>query len=351
MITPLCSEPAPASPRSRLLEISLKTLSAGLAIYLIGKVWVSGGADMREEWRHCDASFLSLAFIFVGFGIALSSYRWARLLTVQEVYLSGWDAIRLSMIGVFFNTIIPGGVGGDVVKLYKLKILAGDRFPEALSTTLFDRVLGLLGLFLIAILAVGCSWDFLRATHDTQLRYMVSFVFTVAVVGALGVLGALYYELLYAVPGVQWLVSLVRTYSPPKIWRILCRIVHAIALFRVHFREVALALALSMLVHTSTALAVCSIGHAVHAPKLQVRDYFLATQIANTISAVPVTPGGLGARDFILVKFFHAAGEGPKANVIPPIYSLVIVLWSIIGSLFYFLERKHLGEIPTTQTP
>jgi uncharacterized membrane protein YbhN (UPF0104 family) len=171
------------------------------------------------------------------------------------------------------------------------------------------------------------------------------------VVGALGVLGALYYELLYKIPGVLGLVNLARRLCPPRVWTILSRVVQAIALFRTHLREIVIALAISMIIHTSTALAMCAIGNAFHAPVLQVRDYFLATQIANTISAVPITPGGLGARDSVLLVFFHAAGEGPKAGVIPPIYSLIVILWSLIGSLFYFSERKHLHVTLSTSTP
>ncbi|CAN0265352.1 unnamed protein product, partial [Phaeothamnion confervicola] len=237
---------------------------------------------------------------------------------------------------------IPGGVGGDLVKMYKLKDQAAHRFPEAVMTTLFDRILGLLGLFIVALAAVGANWDFLSHTKDAHIQYTVSFVASVAVVGATATILAMYHELLFKLSLVYGLAMKIKAITPPKVWRLLGRVVRSISLFRHHLLEVLLALTVSVLIHSLTAGSMWAIGQSVHAPTLQLRDYFLATQIANTISAVPLTPGGLGARDAVLLLFFKAAGEGPKAGVIPPIYSILVILWSLIGSLFYFFERQHL---------
>ena len=348
---PLTPTP-PVAPSSakRWAGYAFRVLSAIVTVWLIMRVVKSSGADMAQEWRECDGSSLMLAFVFMGLGTALSSFRWARLLSVQGILLSTWDAIKLTMIGVFFNVAIPGGVGGDLVKMYKLKGQAGQRFPEAVMTTLFDRILGLLGLFIVAIAAVVANWNFLSHTNDANIQYTVSFVATVAVVGASATVMAMYHELLFKISAVHWLAMKVKAIIPPKIWLLLGRFVRSISLFRHHLLEVLLALALSVVIHSMTAGCMWAIGQAVHAPILQVRDYFLATQIANTISAVPLTPGGLGARDAVLMLFFKAAGEGPKAGVIPPIYSLLVILWSLIGSLFYFFERQHL-HVPLATEP
>jgi uncharacterized protein (TIRG00374 family) len=327
-----------------------RILSVIVTVWLIFRVVKSSGADMKQEWRECDGSSLILAFFFMGVGAALSSFRWARLLAVQGVVLSSWDAIKLTMIGVFFNVAIPGGVGGDLVKMYKLKDKAGHRFPEAVMTTLFDRILGLLGLFIVALAAVVANWDFLSHTQNKDIQRTVTFVATVAVVGGTATLMALYHELLFKISFVRSLILKVKALIPHKIWHLLGRVVRSISLFRHHILEVFLALAISVLIHTLTAGCMWAIGQAVHAPILQLRDYFLATQIANTISAVPLTPGGLGARDWVLSLFFKAAGEGPKAGVIPAIYSLLVILWSLIGSLFYFIERQHL-YVPLATAP
>ena len=334
-------DPAPTGA-SRFWGILRFVVGFGVAGILIRMVIVNGGADLKEEWRHCEGAYLTLSFFMVGCGIALSSYRWSRLLDVQDVHLSGHDAIRLSMIGQFFNLAIPGGVGGDIIKMLYLKRQAGTHYPEAIMTTLFDRILGLMGLFMVAIISVIVSWNFLMQAPP-KIQYTVMFVGLISLAGAVGVTTAMYHEVFFRFGFVLALMARAKAACPAKVWSIARRVVRSVSLFRVHLNEVIIALLISMSIHTLGALSVWSIGQAFHAPKLRMQDYFISTQVANTISAVPITPGGLGGRDYILNAFFQAFGEGAKASVIPVVGSLLMVLWSLVASLFFLFERAHLN--------
>lgn len=323
------------------MKVFLKIL--GVVAALVAIRWVIGTTDLKAEFRTADPSGMTIAFFLYGVGVALSSYRWTRLLEVQGVVFSTIQAIRLTMIGVFFNVVVPGGVGGDAIKMYYVRqAAAGDKTPEALLTVLVDRIIGLLGLFVVAILAVIVNWDFLMQASE-GIRLTVVSVFSIAVIGFACVALAMFNDYLLKIPPLRLILEAIAHRGPHKIVALVKRIVKALVLYRQHFPNVMVCLLISVVIHSLTALTLYCIGLSVHAAVLQLKDYFLATQIANTISAVPITPGGLGGRDAILKLFFTAAGEGQKSAVIPIMNSMLMVLWSLIGGVVFFLEGRDRG--------
>ena len=64
----------------------------------------------------------------------------------------------LGLIGMVFNLVIPGAVGGDLIKaayLVRMRI----RKTQAVASMVIDRVVGLLGLFILAAIAGGFAWQ------------------------------------------------------------------------------------------------------------------------------------------------------------------------------------------------
>lgn len=324
-------------------------ISFSLAAILLRMVVKSGGEiNLWHEFASCKLSLLVLASIFYGMGIALSSWRWALLLRVQQVNLDNWNALRLTMIGVFFNLAIPGGVGGDVIKMVYLAKVAKERSPEAIMTTLFDRILGLLGLFVVALAALAYRWDFVKAA-PTNLQVTITGVCSVAVAGGLGVLVALFSDQFLQIPLLGSALKTISQKRPRRLWRLIRKVVKSISLFRNHLGALGVALGCSVVIHVVTTLAVVCIGYSVGASHLQLSDYFLAVQVANTVAAIPLFPGGIGGRDYILLLFFQAAGEGSKRAVIGPFLSLLVVAWGLVGGLVFLFDKQpdpSTGNVP-----
>lgn len=62
-----------------------------------------------------------------------------------------FDALRLNMIGYFFNTFIPRGAGGDVVRAAYAVRDCQERRTQALTIAFVDRGLGLHALLLMGV--------------------------------------------------------------------------------------------------------------------------------------------------------------------------------------------------------
>jgi glycosyltransferase 2 family protein len=324
--------------RQRFFAILRTLLSLAMASWAINWVLSQAGANLTHEFLNCNYGWLLGAVALTVLGTALSSYRWCSLLALQEVHLRQWDAFRLTMIGVFFNLVGLGGVGGDVLKMVYVRQHAGPRAPEAVLSILVDRILGLLGLFLVALVCLPFVWDELRGANNFVQR-TVGFVVLIAVVGGGGVAMVLGRDL--------WLPlaikDAIRNWGkrfPPKLVSIIARVVRSLDLYRNQLPQLAKALGISACIHTTATLAIYCIGLAFRIDSLSIRHYFLSVQVANTISAVPIMPGGLGTRDVVLLEFFRAMGADDRAALVPPVFSCLLVLWSLVGGLFFLTEKQ-----------
>ena len=90
--------------------------------------------------------------------VVLTAVRWRMLLRGQGITISFYRAVSLTFQGCMFSLFMPGGaVGGDVLKAAFLtrETPAGHKV-EGVTTIFLDRVIGMMGLFLLVLIAAGC---------------------------------------------------------------------------------------------------------------------------------------------------------------------------------------------------
>jgi uncharacterized membrane protein YbhN (UPF0104 family) len=127
-------------------------IAAGLLYWLV----TSGKLDFKllaQLQKHPLAILISIVLILVNY--ILTSYRWETILQARtQVKLPILGVLRITWIGQFFSSVLPGSVSGDLVKILYIK-----KFDQTLTkkfifaSILIDRVMGLSGL----ILLVGMS--------------------------------------------------------------------------------------------------------------------------------------------------------------------------------------------------
>ena len=96
------------------------TFKLGLAFGLVAWLVSRGSLDLSQllrevRWFHFLGGIV-ICLVMLG----LNNWRWFLLLRKQGIDMSFSQVFRLTMIGQFFNYMVPGGVGGDVVKGYYL---------------------------------------------------------------------------------------------------------------------------------------------------------------------------------------------------------------------------------------
>ncbi len=104
-------------------------------------------------------------------GMLVTALRWWMLLAIQGIGISLWEAVRLTFLGQFYSLVVPGTVGGDVVKAYYVTKHTHAKAGAILSIFV-DRVFGLAALTLVAAVALSAALlSGLGQWSDPMLRY------------------------------------------------------------------------------------------------------------------------------------------------------------------------------------
>lgn len=325
--------------KKRVLKALRTILSFSVAAFMINLVVEMNDVNPRQLWLEVDGALVLLAFLAYGFGTVLAAFRWKLLLNYVNVPLTYLTVLRLTFIGLFFNLFVPGGVGGDLIKMFYLRREAGDNFAEAVLTVLLDRLLGLAGLLLLAI--TGLVWN--TELLDSSTKEMKGMLIAVGIASAAGLLGGLAFfcwPLLGSI-GQSWQEGLSRR-LPEKLNDVFQRVGRALNLLRKAPLMLAQLLGLAMVGHLGASVAVMFIGWSFEGGKLLgFKVYLLATQLSNLVAAVPLTPGGVGGRDLAMAFLLRAAGASENlAGSLPLTVTAVLITWSAIGGLALLWERK-----------
>jgi len=116
------------------------------------------------------------------------AWRWRLLLAVQGIIVPRMRIWTLTLIGLFFHFVIPGGSGGEVVRTFYLIREVQGRKRGVVLSVLMDLILNLFGVVILAAACVAWKWDWLTATVSTH-RYVV---LSLVVSGLTGVVSGWY---------------------------------------------------------------------------------------------------------------------------------------------------------------
>lgn len=158
-------------------------------------------ASLLQTWPWLLAAFvLSLPpFLIV-------SLRFKIILYSQGIDVPFRQALRWTMVGSFFDLGMPSSNGGDVIKAgYVAEYVGAGLRTRAVMAVAFDRIIGLLGLFLLASLVSIIGWKILT---DLPARHFVVSLSLAAGIGPLIAFRLLGARWLYHHPSLnRWLSS------------------------------------------------------------------------------------------------------------------------------------------------
>lgn len=309
-----------------------------LAIALVYLTLKTTETNLWHVLRDADKGLLAAAVLAHGVVIAVSAWRWLILLRMQDIPLRGRDACRLTMIGFFFNLAVPGAVGGDVVKMAYVARQAPGKRTEAIFSVMVDRVVGILGLFAVASVAVFFALPVLLRLEAAYRPVQVA-AFTVglgSLGGVIGILGVEFHEALLKIPGVQACLDFAGRRLPDVVTEHVLRLMDALDQYRRNRRAVAGCILMSVMIHTGLAFTLILVGRSLHEDTVSPGAYFLTAQVANAIAAIPVTPAGVGPRDYVARTFFEAWRMDPHVmGAIPVSFTLIIIFWGLVGAVVF----------------
>ncbi len=291
-------------------------------------------------WRQMDVLYFVLGALCYFLTVGFSATRWWWLMRVNGLGIRLMQAQRFTWIGIFFNNVVPGQTGGDLIKaLYIVKSCPSQRLP-ALVSVVVDRIIGLASLALLGALVVIFAYE----------------RFQTLALGIWGVLLAV--VLLGTVAFSRRIRRVVRLADlldklPAKISYSLKQIDQAIYFYRSHSKGILLWLLAGMGNHGISVLSVVLMGQALGVG-MPAAEYFVLIPVINIVSALPLGPNGWGVGEALYGQLFsqygaaHLSGVPDAARIMATrgvalsvLYRLHLTCWSLLGGIAVLLEKDR----------
>jgi uncharacterized membrane protein YbhN (UPF0104 family) len=180
-----------AREHTPLVKLLLKYgLGIGLLVYVIFDNW-TGLKDVFRRPIHVEPLLLATGIASVG--LIITFLRWHLLVRAVGLPFSRYNAIRLGLVGYYFNTFLPGSIGGDIVKAYAIA-KEQSRRTVAVATVLVDRIIGLWALIWFVAIIGSVFWildDPIMQNEILKAIILSTIVFCVASLGIYFLIGFL----------------------------------------------------------------------------------------------------------------------------------------------------------------
>ena len=251
-----------------------------------------GDPEFRETLARIEPSSFAAAVGILLLGLLLLALRWKVLLDAAGVAVPLPTAMRLVLVGYFFNFLLPTTVGGDVARVMGLRHRTG--LAVVSSSVLVERMLGF-GCLLAIGLAASWQVPSLAVTRN-----------------ALAVATAI-----FAVGTALVLVGPLPSAGPSAVGRALHGLRRVAIEVRAYgFRPAALAAAFVLSIAWQLALVLVNTTLSSGLGGVAPFGSLLAlVPVIQAITMIPVSVGGLGVRELGYEYFFRASGFEPAGAV------------------------------------
>jgi len=301
----------------------------------------TGAPDVDEGLlrivRRSEKGLLLLGLLIYGTITQIGVTRWWLLLRAQDIRIPYRTAHRLTFLGFFFNNVVPGPTGGDVVKaVYAVKSADAHKRAQAVVTVVIDRVVGLLALALIAASVLVFKLE--------DPRYSELAVFIGLVLGGFVVASVLFFS-----RRVRALIRFESWSARLPGGALIRKADEAVFLWRNHKRDVVVALLLSFANQLSIQGLMILFAAALHVTTLSGgpvdwTTFMCVLPVAFIVSALPVLPGGWGVREAAFAYCFGLVGVGRNpAIALSVLNGMTQLFWGLLGGVYFLQGRKHHG--------
>jgi uncharacterized membrane protein YbhN (UPF0104 family) len=305
-----------------------------IAISLILLTFLFSRIDAGRLWhtaRQASLAWLAAALGIYVVNVLASVWRWHLLLNAQDVPVPAQTLFGSYLVALFFNNFLPSNIGGDVIRIRDTARAAGSK-TLATTVVLADRVIGLIGLVLVA--ALGATMVAGIAGHVPSPIWpswlWAGFVLAM-VASAPAVL---------APAGVGRLLQPLTVLHPEWIGDRIDSLTAALVRFRDRPSAIASCFCGAVFVQATVVVFYIAVAHALQVP-IAPWDLAVIVPLSFVVQMLPVSVNGFGVREATFSFYFTRVGLSMEsALVVSLVATGLIMLFSVIGAGVWF-GRGH----------
>ncbi|MFP4024482.1 MAG: lysylphosphatidylglycerol synthase transmembrane domain-containing protein [Thiohalospira sp.] len=287
---------------SRLLKTIAKFIISGIALYLVfSKINVN---EVFVLIGNAHIKFLVIAVLLFALSKILAAFRLNQFFKHTHILINESTNLRLYWVGMFYNLFLPGGISGDGYKIYLINKQLKTGVKGAFGAVLIDRLVGLLALAILASVVFSVSDQIIPYQ---RLSLLLPIVFL------LGFWGFLYF------------------------------------FFKKYLEIYLLVLIYSFTVQLLQLICAFFILKALNYND-QLLLYLFLFLISSIISILPITIGGVGAREITFLLGAQYLSLSPDISIaLSLLFYLITVTVSSFGLIWTInpLKLNSISELST----
>lgn len=318
----------------RLLGITIRVIISALILSFLFSQTDPG--RIRELVISLNV-FVFLVSLFLMLGIqVIATYRWHIFVKADNPEVPVVKLFSFYLVGLFFNNFLPTSVGGDVVRGYDLYKYSGEGKAAAVSVFM-ERLAGLTAQIFVAVGAVLIGYSYLR---EPLILWLI---------GGISVVYFLFLMVLFDQRMVTGLLKLLERFKLTKAQRLLSETYKVFLRYQSSRRALMKATMLSLLIVMVSIFTFYFLSVALHL-SIPFGYFVIFLPIMNIVSMLPITLGGLGAREGIGVFLFSKVGVHPAdAFGLSLAWSILLILISLMGGVIFALRGTKSLKLPSSE--
>jgi uncharacterized protein (TIRG00374 family) len=298
--------------------------------------------DFKEVWSRIQEIGLGTFSLCTLIAVALCApggLRWQAIISSDGHDVEAGWAIRVTLIGQFFNQILPSSVGGDFFRAIYL-VRNGGSFGAAIRSVLVDRVAGLAYMLLLG----GVMFPLMLANVGINPP---TIVIGGTIVG--GVAGLVVVLTINRLPFSCYVTRRKDEAGRLQmLWKIVNEIYQLAPSTKAAMRRPMVAIT-SLTMISGYCIIVGIEADAIHAP-ITFLQVLMTLPMALVISAIPISFAGWGLREGLLVVILGLFGiDVHTALAISVLFGLTIAAGSMVGGvlwLFNLIDKERADRAP-----
>jgi uncharacterized protein (TIRG00374 family) len=309
------------SPAALVLKAAL---SIGLVALLLSR------SDVGRLWalaRGANGAWIAGAIAAYAAMIAVSAWRWGRLLQAQGVQATTGRLAESFLVATFFNNFLPSNIGGDVVRVTDTAGAAGSKTLAA-TVVLVDRGLGVIALGLIA--AAGAT-----------LARSVGPVGAPIVWGGLALFLALGLVVVLKPSAIAAVCAPLRRVKTEWVDIRLGRLTGALERFRDRPAALALGFGGALVVQALLVAFYAGVARSLSVP-ISLSDLAVVVPASLLVQMIPVSLNGLGVREATFGFYFRRLGLPLESALLVSLGGAGLVMaFSLVGAGLYASRQRR----------
>lgn len=277
----------------KAVKLLIKLLLTALALYLVFRKIDT--ATTLAIVKGADTFYLFLALLLFILSKVFSAFRLNYFFQDLGLRLSTGENLKLYGIGMFYNLFLPGGIGGDGYKVFLLNKSYKIPVKQLLQAVLLDRLNGLVVLVFLMLLLV--FWVDIAVVFPLPIDGLATAGVILLALGFYGMM-RLFFSVFMTSTGITLMYSFL-----VQMTQLVCA----------YFILIALG------IHT------------------QIMEYQFVFLLSSVVAVLPLTIGGVGARELVFILSHEYMGIDKNAAVaFSLLFFLITAFTSLVGIFLRF---------------